>query len=263
MGKTLEADRRTSIYILKDPFTMEIRYVGKTATKLRDRLLGHKDAAKKPTNHRLFWFKSIMDKGSLPLIEEIDFCPWSESQALEIKYIKEFREKGYRLVNTSDGGEGTLGLKRRAESNRLSSNTQRAKSKPVYQYTLTGLFVQQFRSSRDARDLTGTNAHTINCCCNFRKKTAGGFIWSYLEPKNIDLSKYIYEERVTHVTENNSFKKKQKQVLITTLAGNQLIVKSLKEASILTGVSLPSVCLACKGIREPKSTYKFNYYNGE
>lgn len=263
MSKTLEANRRTSIYVLKDPFTMEIRYVGKTATKLRDRLLGHKDATKKPTNHRLFWFKSVMDKGSLPLIEEIDFCPWSESQALEIKYIKEFREKGFRLVNSSDGGEGNLGLKRRPESNLKTSLSHRNRNRKVYQYTLTGEFVQEHRSPKDAAESINMRSSTIVSSCHLRKKSAGGFIWSYLDSKNIDFTKYVHLERKVNVTENNSFKKKQKQVLITTLAGNQLIVKSLKEASILTGVSLPSVCLACKGIREPKSTYKFNYYNGE
>jgi hypothetical protein len=264
MGKTLEADRRTSIYVLKDPFTLEIRYVGKTVVKLSTRLSGHKDDTKRPTNHRLFWFKSVLAKGSLPLIEEIDFCPWSESQALEIKYIKEFREKGYRMVNTSDGGEGTLGLKRRPESNRLNSNTQRAKSKPVYQYTLAGLFVQQFRSSRDARDITGINAHTINCCCNFVKKTAGGFIWSYLDAESIDFSKYTHLKVTINVTENNSFKKKQRQVLITTLTGNQFIAKSLTEAAILTEVSKATICRNCKNmVTQSQSTYKFNYYNGE
>lgn len=55
-------------------------------------------------------------------------------------------------------------------------------SKPVFQYDLNGNFITEYESTQDVKRLTG-----IRCsdACTGRRKTAGGFKWSY-EPININ-----------------------------------------------------------------------------
>jgi hypothetical protein len=98
------------IYVLKDPTTNEIRYVGKTPN-IKTRLQGHISASKHGGSHRKNWIKSLLDQNLKPLIEVLDSVEKEESSALEIAYIAFFRENGYRLVNSTDGGEGTVGWK--------------------------------------------------------------------------------------------------------------------------------------------------------
>lgn len=52
----------TLIYVLKDPDTNEIRYVGKTIKPLDSRLANHIYHAKKPKhrNKRLNWIRSLL-----------------------------------------------------------------------------------------------------------------------------------------------------------------------------------------------------------
>ncbi len=66
----------TLIYVLKDPETKVIRYVGKTVHTLQRGLSQHlyESRTKEKRNHRLNWIKKIVDKGQLPIIEEIDKC---------------------------------------------------------------------------------------------------------------------------------------------------------------------------------------------
>lgn len=51
--------------------------------------------------------------------------------------------------------------------------------KPVVQLSLDGEFVAKYFSMKDAEKVTGIK-NISNCCCG-RYKTAGGFIWKYVE----------------------------------------------------------------------------------
>ena len=61
-----------------------------------------------------------------------------------------------------------------------------AHSTPVAQYTKDGRHIATYQSLKDASEATGINISTICCCCkgyqgNSRRKTAGGFIWKYVD----------------------------------------------------------------------------------
>ena len=58
----------TLIYVLKDPETMQVRYVGKTVNSLIARLGQHIYDSKKSKNHRAYWIKKIIDSGKMPII---------------------------------------------------------------------------------------------------------------------------------------------------------------------------------------------------
>lgn len=57
------------------------------------------------------------------------------------------------------------------------------KSKPVIQYSLSGDFIEEYKSINDAHRITGIDKKTIiNVCkCLPHYKSAGGYIWKYKE----------------------------------------------------------------------------------
>lgn len=104
-----------SIYVLTDPRTGEVRYVGKTQRPLGRRLTYHlRDAKLKNaagdwhyTFHAYSWVRSLLNAGVRPDIEEVEVCSTSEAlDEAERFYVDYFRSLGFRLTNTKPGGEG-------------------------------------------------------------------------------------------------------------------------------------------------------------
>ena len=91
------------IYTLSDPFTNEIRYVGKTIN-LEKRLYEHKRSHKKNT-HKSNWINGLMSNNSPPIIEIIDEVG-EDWQFWECFYIELLKSWGFRLTNMTPGGEG-------------------------------------------------------------------------------------------------------------------------------------------------------------
>lgn len=119
----------TFIYGLKDPNTLQIRYVGKSNNP-ESRLKKHiKDAENAKKVHRLCWIKGLLERQQRPLleiIEEVDVNIWGEREDF---WIKSFPN----LTNMIDGGKFCPMLvpeiaKRAGQSNRgkkLSATTRK------------------------------------------------------------------------------------------------------------------------------------------
>ena len=58
---------------------------------------------------------------------------------------------------------------------------RKALSKPVNQYTLDGVLVKIWESTREAARELGVKQQSISKCCNGKRKTAGGFTWRYVQ----------------------------------------------------------------------------------
>lgn len=107
------------VYLHLCPITKNIRYVGKgvleRATSFYQRKAHHGN-----------WIKSLKNKGLKPLVIFLE-VGLGESEALDLEKlkIKEFRDAGLNLTNSTDGGEGVSGFKptqqqREANSKRMS-----------------------------------------------------------------------------------------------------------------------------------------------
>lgn len=105
---------RTNIYALIQ-YDGSIRYIGKTIHPLRVRLLNHLKAARlvrreRPHKTHLHnWINRMVAVGFPPCIQLIEAVDGNGSDS-EKKWIAVFREIG-TLVNSTDGGDGTLGYK--------------------------------------------------------------------------------------------------------------------------------------------------------
>lgn len=99
--------KEVQIYALVDPYTKEIRYVGKTVKKISYRLSNHIYNAKvtKHNKHLSNWILKLLDKGKKPLIISLESCNESNWQEKEKYWIAKFDN----LINITEGGDGSVG----------------------------------------------------------------------------------------------------------------------------------------------------------
>ncbi len=111
-----------TVYILRDPNTLEIRYIGVTKKRLGHRLSQHVWAANNGVrSHVARWIRTL---NARPLIEPIEEnC----RRDREVFWIKHYRSLGARLTNLTDGGEGVLGLQLTAEHRKKIGDGNRDK----------------------------------------------------------------------------------------------------------------------------------------
>lgn len=128
------------IYVLKDPTTEEIRYVGKTKRSLRQRLSEH--VQQKPKDYRGRWIHSLLKQNLQPLIEEIEKCYEHEWQEREIFWIQYFRNLNCKLTNANDGGLGNYNLITECR-NKISNSLKGRKRPPISDETRAKMSIAQ------------------------------------------------------------------------------------------------------------------------
>lgn len=96
------------IYVLIDPLTKEIRYVGKTRGSLNKRLTRHLREERKKEgalNKRLSWLRKLRRLKLKPLIEEIDKVEEDNWIFWERHYISLYKSWGFNLILQKAGME--------------------------------------------------------------------------------------------------------------------------------------------------------------
>jgi hypothetical protein len=93
------------IYVLKDPKTLEIKYVGQTNNvdrRYRDHIRRSlKEDDEEYNTYKSRWIRKIINLGLKPLVEVIDECQsYEESNEKENKWVAHFYESGSQLTNS-------------------------------------------------------------------------------------------------------------------------------------------------------------------
>lgn len=97
--------KTTFIYLLKDPRNNFIRYIGKSNNpKLR--LYGHCNKSNLNNSYKSRWIKVLKAFNLKPILEIIEEIPIKEWRTRERYWIKYYLSIGYKLTNTTDGGDG-------------------------------------------------------------------------------------------------------------------------------------------------------------
>ena len=168
----------------------------------------------KDKTHKACWIRSLKRENKKPIIELLeDNLTFEQAKIREIFQINRLSCLT-NLTNHSLGGEGTYGYKFTQQQRKKCSVAQknRFKKNPlsnghrrnVFQYTLDGVFIKKFISSRSASSSIGCNqANIIQCCLN-KRRFAGGFLWSYEEKSHIEL-RPINGCAVIQYTKNNEY----------------------------------------------------------
>jgi hypothetical protein len=101
-----QTDAVNFIYVLRDPFTWERRYIGKS----KDPIKRYKDHIKpyylRPDTYKNRWLRGLLAEGRKPILEILCEAGADEDiNQLERDFIRWFRPN-WPLTNTTDGGDG-------------------------------------------------------------------------------------------------------------------------------------------------------------
>jgi hypothetical protein len=144
-----------TIYALLDPRLPgydAIRYIGVTNHSLKNRLGGHIADSTAPSmahakGHRRHWIRKLVEEGVRPVIaglEQTSGDCWEREKQL----IGVFRKCGVRLVNDTDGGEGTLGRFHSEATKKRMSLGKKGKRNPKVSAALLGRPLPEERRAR-------------------------------------------------------------------------------------------------------------------
>jgi len=103
------------IYVLIDPETIEVRYVGMSSrglTRIKEHLFYGRKYRKHL--HKYCWVNSLYSRGKTPIVrilQQWECIDYKDMCRAEKYWISYFRAIGSPLTNLTDGGEGTLGIK--------------------------------------------------------------------------------------------------------------------------------------------------------
>lgn len=160
------------IYVLIDPNTKEIKYVGATKLVLEERLYLHiKDS--KSNSKRNFkkkeWIKNLLSENLTPEIKEIDSSNDVEELRLkELYWINYYISNGVKILN---------------EVNNYSNFSEMRYCKKILQYDLEGNFIREFRNVLECAKFFGgyeCNSTIYSIACGKGKKyTYKGFFFIY------------------------------------------------------------------------------------
>ena len=206
-------EKEVKIYVLKNPETNQIHYVGRSVNpKGRYRVHIHLALKSKHKNIKDAWICSLLNKNTKPTLEIIESVNQSEAIEREKFWIEELR-KTCDLKNSRDYIENTYlfseeSRKKMSESHKgkpssrkgtTTSNETKEKirksktgikclestkiklGKPVLQYDKNGKFIKEWNSTKEVERTLGLKQTLISSTALGRKyrKTCGGFIWKY------------------------------------------------------------------------------------
>jgi len=108
-----------------------IRYVGK-AVSMSARLANHRWSARFNRTHKECWITSVLADGrTIGYAVLATAATHDEAKELEKRFIFEYRSRGYKLTNGTDGGDGLVGHKPTEESNRKRSEATRGRRRTL------------------------------------------------------------------------------------------------------------------------------------
>lgn len=113
------------IYVLIDPRTRVVRYVGK-ARDIRVRLNSHLSQKSLATpTHKNRWIKSLLALGLKPEIQAIEIVSETDWEERERYHIARYRDLGTPLTNHAPGGRGRSNYSHSPETRKRLSEARR------------------------------------------------------------------------------------------------------------------------------------------
>jgi hypothetical protein len=237
---------KTHIYILIDPITNGVRYVGK-ANNPKERFKNHKNKCRDKNTHKRNWINKLRKLKLNPELEIIDTVDIAEWKYWEKFWISYFMFLGADLVNYTSGGDGM------SFGNKTSFKIG-DKSKSVVGYNSDRIKIYEFSSATAAANFFNLNRGMIAASCskNNKVKTTLGIAWFYksdlLNVTDDELRKLIDDRYKRAYTPNSGqYKpgipngKNKPLVVFDTYAGVSQTFRDQNEASTHIGVSQSAI----------------------
>lgn len=85
------------IYCLKDPYTLEVKYIGSTKNALRKRLNGHYSQRNHVKKYR--WLKHLSRQNKRAIIETLELVDRLQVKRREFYWVQHYKKMGCSLFN--------------------------------------------------------------------------------------------------------------------------------------------------------------------
>ena len=246
----------TNIYILQDPISMDVRYVGKSNNP-KERLKAHCNSARFKNTHKFNWIKKLRSLGRKPIMTVIDVVPMNDWHFWEIFWINQFKVWGFRLVNTTRGGDGL------SKGNQTSFKSEDFR-KEVIGFNKEGIEVYRFKSASEASNSLELHRSSVANCATGKCKTIKNIAWFYIEEILKHKYSWLQEEikdrfsKSKRVINSGCFKKgslpkTSEAVVLITDNGSEIEFNSGAECGRFLGVSQGTVSnILTNKIKKPK-----------
>lgn len=232
------------IYVLKDPKSLTIRYVGKT-NNLKKRYAYHLHSSRLNGKTKLKrWLKTLLSESLKPIMEEIEEIDVSNWELREKYWIAFYKEKGCDLCNHTEGGYGISSCSEETK-NKLRENNKRNIEKyrtPEFRAKISLLSKNMVRTEEHSRKISESKKGVKRSKETIDKISAARKGKRYISDEKY---KEIYQKNANRLKKHNENKQKQ----VFQLDQNNQIIKewdSISEVFTFFGV--------------PRSTFK-SYLN--
>lgn len=257
------------IYTLSDPVSKEIKYIGKTKN-LDDRLSRHMQPSnlKRLWTPKNKWLKYLKNNNLRPIMELLDEGDKNNIDDLEIYWITQLKQWGYKLKNSTIGGQNPTPKGAKLKKKHIKNLSKNHPNKiPVCQYTLNNVFVKEYESAAEAERQTKLNH--IGCCCRGKRKRTGDYYFRYKD------NYFLYIEREDYWT-GKKHKKDSKEKMKMNHPFRKVVFQydiktdkilnvylSMHEAEEKTGIKRKHISICCKDLKANKSVdgYYFRFKN--
>jgi hypothetical protein len=247
------------VYLIKRISTSVVVYVGITKNKLNTRFLSHlRD--KRRNIKKVNYFLCHKDDLIIEAIEE-GIKTLKEANDKEVYYIQYYKKKYGRLLNATEGGDGTKGSNPWNKGtnckyiDKLMQNSPNAKK--IYAYDINGKYICEFNSIKKAHEFTNVSRQVIGKIAKQenRYKTSKGYSFRYYKSEKIKINKITTEERIRRVIKAKQEKIKTIKIFIKKTQSNVFYNNALT-ASIDFKIKKNSLQTYCS---QNKETSKYIY----
>ena len=114
-----------------------------------------------------------------------------------------------------------------------------AESKKIYQYSLSGDFIQEWNCISTAGKTLGINTSNISMCAQHRRNNAGGFRWEY-----------FYADKISIIEKPKISRKGRYGKAVLQINNNGAVINeylSLNSAAAETGINATSISKVLNG----------------
>lgn len=235
------------VYTLSDPLTNEVKYIGQT-NNLKKRFTSHMND--RTISYKSNWIKSLKLKNLCPVIEILEECSKDDVDFLEIYWIEQFKNWGFKLTNLSSGGKSGYTLdpvsKNKISNNRLGHKQSydtiqkrvRHLYKPILQYDLGGNFIREWDSIKDASEYYNISEEPIRKATIKTNSVSVGFLWKRKTENFPSTIKKVQPSNREH---------QFKPIYVYDLNCNFIEkIKSVKECALKYKVDESNICTSLK-----------------
>jgi hypothetical protein len=236
-------------YVLTDPRTNLPFYIGKGKAR---RMYQHKNNALSETYKHKYelhdFINEIICEGyDIVYVKVLSNVSEQEAIDEERKLIDRYGRINNGtgiLYNRVAGGSGCFHLTVEQIQHRREKS-----SKAVSQYDLDGNFIETFPSAKRASEkIDGANRSYITQCCKGKRKSAGGFMWTYEGAEPPEKYRKQYNKYVYQYTKDGVFIKRW---------------ESLTEAATYYDRDVRSLSKACSGGSKSCAGFRWSLSNNQ